>query len=176
MDADQQLRLDFINATASHINDVNGVLLHFAAALAERGHRHDASKLDEPELSIMAQSLPKMRATTYGSDEYKAELKAIEPALQHHYANNHHHPEHFSRDAPHPLREMTLIDLLEMLADWVAATKRHDGGDIDKSLIHNRERFGIEDPLYRVLENTIRAMKRERPDLFPTTDKEQTHE
>ena len=31
---------------------------------------------------------------TYGSDEYKACLTEMKPALDHHYAANRHHPEH----------------------------------------------------------------------------------
>jgi len=41
-----------------------------------------------------------------------------------------------------------------MLADWKAATERHDDGDLAKSLEIQRERFGISDQLVAILRNT----------------------
>jgi hypothetical protein len=49
---------------------------------------------------------------------------------------------------------MSLLDLLEMLCDWKAASERHADGDIARSLRINRERFGIDGQLAAILENT----------------------
>jgi hypothetical protein len=49
---------------------------------------------------------------------------------------------------------MTLVDLIEMLADWKAATERHDDGDLAKSLEVQRERFRLSDQLVAILRNT----------------------
>ena len=73
-------------------------------------------------------------------------------ALKHHYAANSHHPEHYENG----IDGMTLIDVLEMLCDWKAATERHADGDIMRSLEVNRERFGISDQLANILANTVR--------------------
>ncbi|MEG3878837.1 DUF5662 family protein [Microcoleus sp. herbarium7] len=54
-----------------------------------------------------------------------------------------------------PINEMNLFDLLEMLVDWTAATKRHNDGDIQKSLEINRDRFFMGDQLSKIFENTI---------------------
>lgn len=88
---------------------------------------------------------------TYGSEEYQACLKAIKPALDHHYANNCHHPEHYKNGVD----DMDFIDLVEMIADWKAATKRHNDGNILKSLEKNKERFHISDQLNNILMNTV---------------------
>jgi hypothetical protein len=72
--------------------------------------------------------------------------------LQHHYANNSHHPE-FHADG---VNGMTLVDLVEMLADWKAATERHADGDLAKSLDIQRDRFGLTAQLAQILENTAR--------------------
>jgi hypothetical protein len=53
------------------------------------------------------------------------------------------------------LRGMNLFDVLEMLCDWLAATKRHADGDIRKSVEINQERFGYGDELKRILLNTL---------------------
>ena len=51
---------------------------------------------------------------------------------------------------------MSLIDILEMLCDWKAASERHANGSIMHSLIINRDRFKISDQLHAILENTVR--------------------
>lgn len=53
------------------------------------------------------------------------------------------------------INEMNLFDLLEMLIDWTAATKRHADGDIQDSLIRNRDRFGMGDQLVQIFKNTV---------------------
>ena len=78
-------------------------------------------------------------------------MAKMKPALDHHYANNSHHPEHFENGVD----DMTLIDLVEMLADWKAATMRHADGDIWKSLEIQREKLGLSDQLVKIFANTI---------------------
>jgi len=70
--------------------------------------------------------------------------------LAHHYAHNRHHPEHF----PDGINGMTLMDLVEMLADWKAATERHDDGSLARSLGIQQDRFGITHQLAQILTNT----------------------
>lgn len=50
---------------------------------------------------------------------------------------------------------MSLLDLVEMLCDWKAATLRHNDGDIRKSIEINQKRFGYSDELKRILLNTL---------------------
>ena len=50
---------------------------------------------------------------------------------------------------------MNLIDLLEMIGDWKAASERHADGDVCKSLLINKERFDYSDELYYILKNTV---------------------
>ena len=50
---------------------------------------------------------------------------------------------------------MNLVDLTEMICDWMAATMRHADGDIYKSLEINRKRFNIPDVLVKILKNTV---------------------
>lgn len=58
-------------------------------------------------------------------------------------------------DTRYTLRGMNLVDVLEMLCDWKAASIRHNDGDILKSLEIQKTRFGISDELYQILRNTI---------------------
>jgi hypothetical protein len=50
---------------------------------------------------------------------------------------------------------MNLFDLLEMIIDWLAATKRHNDGDIQKSIEINGVRFDMSDQLVQIFYNTV---------------------
>lgn len=139
--------------TLAHISVVQGHLLRVAADLKRRALVHDRSKLVEPEKAIFDEYSPKLRDTTYGSEEYEQYRREMGVALDHHYAANRHHPEHFEDG----IRGMTLVDLVEMLCDWKAAVERHDDGDLRRSIDINQERFGYGDELRRILENTVEA-------------------
>jgi hypothetical protein len=87
-------------------------------------------------------------------DEYKSYLTGMGEALKHHYAHNSHHPEHYEDG----IAGMSLLDLVEMLCDWKAATERHADGDLRRSIEQNQERFGYSDELRSILENTAREL------------------
>jgi hypothetical protein len=137
-------------ATLRHSRRVDELLLELMWEIGLRVTHHDESKLEDPEKAIFDEFTPKLRDTTYGSDEYKGYLKEMGVALQHHYANNRHHPEHFENGVD----GMTLVDLVEMLADWKAATERHADGDLARSLEIQKERFGLTHQLVSILRNT----------------------
>jgi len=115
--------------TLKHIINVRNLLDVAIHIITLRAKNHDTSKLEDPELVTFVKYTPKLAETTYGSDEYKQYLREMGPALEHHYAINRHHPECFQE-----LDSMNLFDVLEMLCDWMAVTKRHDDGDIMKSI------------------------------------------
>ena len=145
---------DSTDATKAHIKTVRELLERVRGNLMARQMAHDASKLSEPEKSMYDEFTPKLKASTYGSEEYKEFLKQMGSALQHHYQKNSHHPEHFDNG----INGMSLLDLIEMVVDWKAASLRHADGDIRKSLEINRKRFNISDQLAEIFENTMREM------------------
>jgi hypothetical protein len=118
--------------------------------LVDRSTQHDLSKTQPPEVDVYDEYVPKLQAAEYGSFEYKAHLVAMGEGLAHHYAANRHHPEHHADG----INGMTLVDLIEMLADWQAATERRPDGDLAASLRIQQKRFGISDQLAEILTNT----------------------
>ena len=140
--------------TRKHIVLVQECLGAMVARLAHRRAIHDASKLLPPEKPMYDEFTPLLQETVYGSDEYKAMLAKMGPALQHHYANNSHHPEYY----PNGINGMSLLDIIEMLADWKAAGARHSTGNMERSLEINQKRFVISEQLMDVLRNTVREM------------------
>jgi hypothetical protein len=141
--------------TQQHINLVRKMLRIAAMNLLLRGEMHDISKFSPEEAKVFAEYTSKLKDTTYNSQEYKACLREMKPALDHHYASNRHHPEHHENG----ISGMNLIDLFEMFVDWLASTKRHADGDILRSIEENKERFGMSDQLVQILRNTARDFK-----------------
>jgi hypothetical protein len=168
--------------TKEHIKQVQLLISKVIEELEIRKLNHDKSKLEEPEKSIFDIYTSKLKGTTYNSKEYKQYLKEMKPALDHHYANNRHHPEYFSRiyictncrtkyihlptecetcchtesfERVNDVSEMNLIDIIEMICDWKAATLRHDDGDINKSIEINQKRFNYSDDIKQIFQNTV---------------------
>ena len=142
--------------TLKHIKTVQQFINDIIQQLLYRAKSHDASKLKLPEKKFFDQYTPKLFHLTYGSKKYKEILKKLKPAVDHHYANNRHHPEYFGEDG---IYGMNIIDLIEMLCDWKAATTRHKDGNIKRSLQVSQERFSMSNSLLILLENTIKDMK-----------------
>lgn len=140
-------------ATFRHIERVRNLLNLMAVDLIKRGEQHDQSKLESPEVELFTEFTPKLAASTYGSEEYEGFRKAMRPALDHHYAKNSHHPEHW----PNGINDMNLLDLLEMFCDWKAAGERHHNGNILKSIDVNANRFGISPQLVKIFQNTAKV-------------------
>lgn len=140
--------------TYEHIALVHKYLIIVAVELLARAQVHDSSKLEEPELSVFDEYTPRLRDSTYGSEEYKQFLGEMGVALEHHYRINDHHPEHFE----HGVGDMNLLQMVEMLCDWKAATLRHVDGDLDRSITQNATRFGYGPEFEGLLRNTAKWM------------------
>ena len=136
--------------TMRHIERVRNLLNVCVKDLIKRGELHDQTKLASPEVELFTEYTPKLAGCTYGSPEYQSFLKAIKPALDHHYAHNRHHPEHHKNG----IEDMNLLDIVEMLCDWKAASERHNDGNIRKSIEINANRFNMSPQLVKILENT----------------------
>lgn len=141
--------------TYKHIKDVGERLGEVIENILHRCKMHDTSKLSGIEKEAFDRVTPILKGLTYGSDEYRASLREIKPALEHHYKNNSHHPEYYENG----IRGMSLLDLIEMLCDWSAAVMRHADGDLMKSVEMSQKRFGYSDELKDILYNTIRELQ-----------------
>ena len=141
---------DSTNDTLLHIKRVNELLINAATELLKRATIHDNSKLQSPEKELFDEFTPKLKGCTYGSKEYKEYLDGLIIALDHHYANNSHHPEHYAKG----INGMDLFDLVEMFFDWKAASERHADGDIYKSIEINEKRFDVNPQVSEIFRNT----------------------
>lgn len=144
--------------TFEHVKHVNHYIHLFVRELLDRADTHDDSKFEEPELSIFAELNGELEKTPYYaedgknmSEEYKDLLEKAKPALDHHYSCNRHHAQ-FHKNG---IDDMDLVDLIELIADWNAATKRNKNGNIRKSIEINGSRYNISPQLLNILTNTV---------------------
>jgi hypothetical protein len=148
-DSEKQLGSEL--ETRKHIQEVQKNLAHVVKFLLTRAENHDKSKLSEPELSAFASTYGELGKCEYYSPEYKALLEKIRPAIQHHYKMNTHHMEHYQEG----VTGMDLLDLIEMVCDWIAAVKRNKNGNILKSIDINCEKHKVNEQLKLILKNTV---------------------
>ena len=140
--------------TQKHIEKVRKYIRIITDKLTTRGVNHDSVKLDTPEVEIFAEHTESLKDLEYGSPEYKQHLDAMKVALDHHYANCRHHPEHFQNG----INDMNLVDIVEMLCDWKAAAERQHNGNLLTSIEQNATRFKMTDQLKQILLNTAKLL------------------
>ena len=137
--------------TYAHVNRVSELLGEAAIELIKRAGRHDRSKFDPVELDPlqrMQDLIDKEGQAPYGSEEYKRRTALLGDMLEHHYANNSHHPEHYTDG----VAGMDLFDLLEMFLDWKAASER--GEESAMNLSYSINKLKIPPMLESILRNT----------------------
>jgi hypothetical protein len=123
-----------------HTKLVASCLENIAAVLSRRAIVHDISKFSEDEFSGFVQINRVARTCEYGSPEYKASLAEVD-AVPLHYSRNSHHPEHFDNGVD----EMSLIDFIEMVADWKAASEVYGQTLLKDALEIQTARFGLQE-------------------------------
>lgn len=142
---------DSTRGTRIHIATVVRIMSFLVSELMQRAATHDQSKLESPERDWLTDAddtpFSNKKFSTTRELDHRNKLNEF---LTHHYKNNRHHPEHFKNG----IDDMTLIDLLEMFADWTAASYRNKNGDIIKSIRFGKNRFGMSEQLARIFENT----------------------
>ena len=145
---------DSTKDTLEHSKLVYEYVKQLTVKMQTQAFSHDESKLVSPEKEAFDEYTPKLKDCEYNSTEYKNFLAKLKPVLDHHYANNSHHPEHFENG----IQGFTLIELVEFFCDNLASTKRMKTGNIFKSLDINQKRFGYSDDIKNILKNTAKLL------------------
>lgn len=133
-----------------HISRVRRHIDTFIQLLIRRAENHDKSKLEEPELSWWKE-MDKEPRYSYGSEEYKQKIKRWNKVFKHHYQYNHHHPEHYE----YGVSEMTLIDIVEMMCDWLGYKDTTTVTEALKVCDDQMARYNISEELRQIIFNTL---------------------
>lgn len=132
-----------------HIDRVRKKLNKLIKELTKRANDHDASKLREPELTYWRQ-MDQEKRYDYGTPEYERKIKKYEFLMEMHYKANRHHPEHFHNG----ISDMTLVDLTEMLCDWLSYKEKMRVSEAIKLIEDQSKRFHYSEEIKNMLINT----------------------
>lgn len=145
------MEFDFMCDTVLHIGEVQEALEVMCSKLKQRGLSHDRTKLQQLEFDGFVSTREKFKKANYGSPEYQECIKLTKPAVDHHYKNNRHHTGYHKNG----INDMTLIDLLEMIADWKAAARRSPDKKLEDTLEYAFKKYKIEPQLQLLIKNTL---------------------
>lgn len=149
------MEFDFLCDTVLHISEVNENLEEIISELKKRGLSHDRTKLQQLEFDGFVSTREKFKKANYGSPEYKECIELTKPAVEHHYKNNRHHTG-FHKNG---INDMTLIDIIEMIADWKAAARRSPDKTLQDTLDYAFKKYKIDSQLAVVITNTLVQLK-----------------
>lgn len=139
---------EYIN---SHINRVQNWINRFTGILFNRGKVHDKSKLNEPEFS-MWKKMDEEPRYKYGTKEYNEKINRYKEVFNLHYQQNRHHPEHWSSF----YSEMDLIDVIEMLCDWLGYKDDITIKEAEELVNIQCKRYGFNSTFQNLLYNTLK--------------------
>lgn len=147
--------LEMLADTIVHISEVQENLFQMRAILEARGIAHDRTKFLAIEFDAFVKARPRFKEADYGSPEYQECVNMIRPSIDHHHANNRHHIAFYKNG----FSDMNLFDILEMLADWKAASRRNSGLSFVDSLPRAFERYSIPKNMQKHIMATLKSLK-----------------
>ena len=95
--------------------------------------------------------LPGNSQKTKAEKEYEDKVLRYKPVFDHHYKYNRHHPEHYENC----FEDMTLVDLVEMLCDWLGYKEYMTITEAMNICYQQMDRYHMSDDLRRILFNTL---------------------
>ena len=145
-------QVGFIEAIEKHMQKVGTRIRIVCNELMNRAVIHDESKLSDAEIhrGYEAHWDKIDKKIDWGTPEYDKHCEEFKDIIKLHREGNRHHPEFYTNG----IKDMDLIDIVEMFCDWWAA-----GDDINFSIEHNAKKYGIENSiLHEILKNTAQRI------------------
>ena len=133
-----------------HITTVQKHLHSIIEALEKRARLHDLSKLSLDEFGGFVEINQIAREHPYGSEEYRESLKGNK-TIKLHFSQNSHHPEYY----PNGMADMSLLDIIEMVCDWKAASETYGQTSFEDSLEIQCKRFGLSEEQLRLIRMVV---------------------
>jgi len=151
--------------TRKHQQWVAERMIACAQRLLKKAVEHDASKFSDIEMKHYVEPVFELNTKNieYGSEEYKKLTARMGEGWKHHLNNNDHHPEYFIplsvQTLNDPIRCMDLFVLMEMLCDWIGASKRK-GNSAWLPFDQFEKKYNVDEQLMAVLKNTMAIIER----------------
>lgn len=135
----------------NHKRAVQRWMQKFSLVLLDRGNKHDDSKLQSPELEWWTKMDGEKRFA-YGTKEYHEKMERYKHLFEMHWKNNRHHPEYFEYN----LDDMDLIDVIEMLCDWLSYKDKLSYTEASNLVNQQCLRYGFSEELRDLILNTLK--------------------
>jgi len=119
--------------------------------LFKRAIFHDIDKFKWNAVKCFGENYFDLKKVEYNSPEYEKIISRIKPVIKKHHSTNKHHPEYFDNNYD----GMSELDKLEMIADWISASKLQKNGNIFQSIEKNQNRFLYDDEEKRKLRTIV---------------------
>jgi len=148
------IEFDFLCDTMLHVGEVAENLEACASNLRQRGFAHDRTKFQPMEFDAFVSTREKFKKANYGTPEYQECVDLVKPAVDHHYQNNRHHTGYHTNG----IKDMSLFDIIEMLADWRAANRRSPDLDFAESLKRCVKKYNISSELEKIIRTTLKEL------------------
>jgi hypothetical protein len=144
-----------------HKEKVGKNLLKIQTEIGRRMYSHDNDKIaNDTIFEVYEQYNSKLRNEKYDSPEFLKYAKIMRPAVQLHTSKNRHH--FYDKSNQIKNEEVDLIDLIEVLCDWIGATERNPNIDFKEALEYNFEKYNIPKEWRIIMLNTyINYLKKE---------------
>ena len=149
--------MDYLTDVLIHQKEVAMWIEKVCGKLRERACIHDITKLRDPEFSTFVSTRERFKKVNYGTKEYEALTEEAKEAVDHHYKYNRHHTAYHENG----INDMTLIDLIEMVCDWLSAQNRSPDRTIWDTLDYAKNKYKIEDQLFSIIKNTLKELERD---------------
>lgn len=146
--------------TRKHQQWVAERMIACAKKLMEKAVVHDASKFSDIEKNAYIEPVYRLNTENiiYGSEEYKKVTAQMGEGWKHHCAVNDHHPEYFItwsvQTLNDPIQSMDMFALMEMLCDWIGASKRK-GNSAGLPFDNFEKKYNVDPQLMAVLRNSL---------------------
>jgi len=148
------VELDFLCDTIVHVSEVAENLEICASNLRQRGHAHDRTKFQPMEFDAFVSTREKLKRAKFGAPEQQECVDTIRQAVDHHHANNQHHVQYYSDG----IKDMSLLDILEMICDWRAATRRNSESRFKGFLEVAIKKYNISPELEKIIQTTLKEL------------------
>lgn len=139
-----------------HREVVADFLHNFSDYFRARAREHDQTKLRFDEFEGFARINKVARNHAFGTPEYDASMEeAKKPGgcIHLHFSRNAHHPEFHDSE-----KDMGLLDLMEMVMDWKAASMTYGTNTLAESLPIQLERHDFDPWQVRVIHEMVKLL------------------
>lgn len=138
----------------NHKKNVTNLINLIIIELHKRINEHDESSLNSNEVEVLTYFPEYIKKDSYLNEESLAYIREIKNALNIHFKKNSHHPEHFNNK----IKDMNLIDIIEMLCDWKSTMSEDD--DIISVIKRNKKIYNFSNELMYILINTSKIFNK----------------